>query len=436
MSTQKPDSNWWLFSIDKDERTEKIPFSVDADTVEVNPELKDGRKLLHYSDYIGLDKLLGCQVPSSKIPDERVFIVTHQLIELVFKLMIFDLAVVAETFGHLLLLGEMDEPTFIRICADEDFWRPALTASGRIKYSSVEILPSIMKYLGNPQDETFSSIEFYYFRDNLAPGSGFQTAQFRLIQRAFGKSNLLSVRLFPGDAFRKNYEGAEDGPVAVVDPLVLRNDTDVATPPDDSPLSRVAQVDEMAHNVLSRIPALGANGRTPSPIRQLHPSELAHLEEKLKTYLSNRRVNQKEEGILPANASEKDDEALTIFRDDLQKAAAAENERRISLKRAREGAFYLRRGAPKSHLAEVLDRLVSADNALHGLGRNSLLKVHLEVASKRISEAKDHAREKGKPEPSSGTGGGGVQYLGYSLTFLIQLFPALIAYRDIKGEVE
>src|SRR5205807_8591155 len=106
--------------------------------------------------------------------------------------MVFDLIVVAVMFQQ--LLG-MNVKELLRLClrcnrTDEEFWRPALTASGRVKFSSKEVLPLLMSYLGKDKekDEIFSSIEFYHFRNNLAPASGFQTAQFRLIQRAFGKA--------------------------------------------------------------------------------------------------------------------------------------------------------------------------------------------------------------------------------------------------------
>src|SRR5215218_5556532 len=94
------DANWWKFSIDPERRGSKI-MDGPGGLKEVNPPTVDGRLLLDYHTYLGLEQLLACQVPSSETPDERVFIITHQLFELVFKMIVFDLTVIAETFNQL-----------------------------------------------------------------------------------------------------------------------------------------------------------------------------------------------------------------------------------------------------------------------------------------------------------------------------------------------
>jgi len=202
------DANWWAFSIPEEERGQAIKTGPGG-LREVNPVLPGGRHCLEYQTYIGLERLLSCQAPSSRVPDERAFIITHQLFEIVFKLMIFDLAVISGTFQHLLSLPE-DEAFLRKAFAGEKsgFWRPALTASSRLKYSSSVLLPDFLGYLSSSEekDETFSSLEFYRFRNNLIPASGFQTAQYRLIQRGLGKSNLLSLRILPGELYWKNYK--------------------------------------------------------------------------------------------------------------------------------------------------------------------------------------------------------------------------------------
>ena len=68
----------------------------------------------------------------------------------------------------------------------------------------------------------FSTIEYELFRDFLAPASGFQTAQLRLIQRALGKVAAPRMPVFPGDAFGQALHGLPRGHVALGDPLVLR----------------------------------------------------------------------------------------------------------------------------------------------------------------------------------------------------------------------
>ena len=398
--------------------------------MDVNPEGK-----LDYNKYLRLDKLLACQVPSSKIPDERIFIITHQLFELVFKLMIFDLRIVAETFDKILSLNE-SRLRHMSLTAEErseEFWRPAMTASARIKLSSKELLPIFLKYLGGGKvdDETFSSTEFYYFRNHLSPASGFQTAQFRLIQRAFGKSNLLSVPLFPGKDYRKHYSDEEKGGhVPVVDPLILRDDAIIATPEEHSPLALVAHIDQLAHKILSKLPSLPDEVHRPGALKIIQHGEIERAMDHFQNILYHSRKNNEKAGDKQYTTKEKDQEA-NAFQQNLKKAVQRENTRRESLKSAREGAYYLHKVAHNSYLAQVLRRLISADQALHGSHKESFLSNHLGLAGDRIKDVKDHAKKIGAPEPPEGTAGGGVAYLRLAFMELIPLFPALIAYQDL-----
>ena len=426
------DTNWWDFEIDPAIRSDADAARITGER-EVNPA-EGGRHLLQYHKYLGLDELLQCQIPTSKIPDERVFIVTHQLFELVFKLMTFDLAVIAKTFEELLAL---EDAKFLDLCLisgekDESFWRPALTASERTKFNCGTILPLFMNYLGKAEYETFSSVEFYYFRDNLIPASGFQTAQFRLIQKALGKNNLLSVRLFPSDTFRKHYGGTGDDPARVTDEIILQSGVGIATPPIDSPLAKVAEVDDLAHRVLARVPV---HNLTPSPIEQIDPNAIERACTTLGTLLEHKRAENgstSEPATPESEAVARDKKALDDFRNDLTEAVEKEKVRRVGLERSRLGAFYLRKEVADCHLARVLNRLRISDDSLFGYPNpKSFLAIHYDVAKARINEAKAHALKIGKPEPPSGTGGGGIEYLGYSRLRLIPLFPALVAYRGL-----
>jgi tryptophan 2,3-dioxygenase len=443
------DKNWWEFSTDSTIRrdTEKSRLTGE---LAVNPELPGGRRLLEYGTYLGLSELLGCQRPSSRSPDERPFITVHQMFELAFKEMIFDLAVIAETFDH--LLGITDEREFLWVSAkDEDFWGPALTASARVKLYSNTLLPSFMKILGNEsEDETFSGIEFYYFRNNLSPASGFQTAQYRLIQRAFGKSPLLKVRLFPGEDYRWHYEGlvsreesrkypeglvSRSEPVRVVDELILRKAAAVASPQGDSPLAHVAEVDALAHKILRRLPSPAAPGESEpqlSAIKKISSCDIGRAIDSLRRILAHRRREQEKAGKKPSEAAETDEKMLEVFQGDLTNVACKENARRDSLKRARLGAFFLHYIAPESCLARVLDRLRTADSALHGVHHESFLSVHYRVAKNRLRQVMQHAAKVGAPKPPSGTGGGGIEYLAFARNHLLPLFPALIAYVDLE----
>lgn len=428
------DANWWQFSIDPERRGDRITAGP-AGMREVNPLLPDGRRLLDYHTYIGLDRLLSCQMPGSMVPDERVFIVTHQLFELAFKQMIFDLSVVSATLTHLLDLG--DTARFHSLCtmADDGFWLPALTAAGRLRYASATLLPALCGLLAASEgkDETFSSLEFRKFRPNLQPASGFQSAQFRLIQRALGKGGLLAVRIFPAQEYWKNYEAADDrGPARVTDPVILRDDAAIADPGPDSPLAPAAELDHRAHRVLERLAGLAGMGTDTSGIPSISGKDLEAAVEAFRRILSGQRSQQDRAGTKPPDAAQKDRAAEAMFRHDLEVAARTENERRAALLSARSGAFYLHNIAPQGSLAHVLNRIVATDMALHRQQEGSFISLHFHMVAERIRDLFGYAREAGEAEPPRGTGGGGVPYLGFVRKYLIPLFPALVAYLDLE----
>jgi tryptophan 2,3-dioxygenase len=433
-------SNWWEFSIDPETRGTEIATS-DTGLKQVNPKVADGRHLLDYHTYLGLGKLLDCQVPGSMVPDERCFIITHQLFELTFKQMIFDLSVISETLKQLLQVPDEEFHTRCTTSSTtsvEAFWQPALTAAGRFKYSSKVLLPAFIGFLANTEgkDETFASVEFQRFRSYVPPASGFQSAQYRLIQRALGKANLLSVRLFPAAEYWKNYEGKdEDAPASVVDSVILRKDAEVASPSEDSPLQRTALLDQHVHRVLERLDQVSnysETGSHVSGIRYIFQNDVERAVENFRHVLSGHRSQQERAGKKPAEADEKDRGAEAIFRRDLEVAVKAENERRTSLKAARRGAFYLHYMSPSGSLALVLNRLVSADSALHGKHEESFISLHFRLAADRIRDLYLRAKQVGEVEPPSGTGGGGVPYLGHMRKNLIPLFPALVAYLGLE----
>jgi hypothetical protein len=429
MSNQA-DHNWWAFAIDPEIRGSAARSRLTGE-LDINPELPDGRSRLDYHNYLGLDRLLQAQAPGSAIPDERVFVITHQLFELTFKMMIFDFAVLAETFHT--LLGLTDETEFLRLATGEgEFWRPALTAAGRLRFESKDLLPTIMKYFRGAEYDTFSSVEYHKFRDNLAPASGFQTAQFRLIQQALGKGHVLSVRLFPSDDYMRNYGGKDAGMVKVVDPVILRQDAAVAQPPADSPLAQVARLDDLAHQVLARLPTLGEDQPLARAVPLISQTEVDDALDALRKILANRRRQQERKGHKPPDADERDAAALALFQHDLEQIVRTENTRRRELAAARAGALYLHYVAPRCALAQALKHLIATDDNLHGRHEGSFLSLHIQVAIDRIREVKEVAQALGEPEAPSGTAGGGIEYLGFVRKHLIELFPAVIAYRDLQ----
>ncbi len=414
---------WWDFALDAETRADPDAnrLTDPAGRPLVNAPTDDGRLALDYAGYLGLDALLDAQRPASSVPDERVFVIVHQLCELVFKQMTFDLTVIAAVFEQLLAMGE-DERTRLALAeGDVDdagseaagFWRPAITASNRLRHAARRLLPPIMELMGTGREDDvlFSTLEFEHFRAHLEPSSGFQTAQLRLIQRALAKGPLLDLRLFPGDAYGRHYAGSPCGHVSLADPLVLREDATRATPPPDHPAARAAHLDRLAHDLLAALPPLGPSAPPPPAVRRIHQDDVERAVARFRATL----------GLSSGTSPDADAarEATDRFRDDLHRVAHAENERRAGLAAAREGGYALQVRAPQSALAHVLSRIVALDDGLHTPGAESFLTVHRKTVRRHVAD-------------ESGTGGGGMPYLVTSQRYLLPLFPALVAYQDLE----
>src|SRR5258708_15447917 len=112
---------------------------------------------LTYWDYIHLDTLLSLQTPKTHFPDEKVFILYHQITELYFQLILWEIGQIAEK-------EDLDEAFFI-------------SRLGRIinYYKQLESSFSIMV-------DGLERDQFLKFRMALLPSSGFQSAQYRLIE--------------------------------------------------------------------------------------------------------------------------------------------------------------------------------------------------------------------------------------------------------------
>ena len=429
-------SNWWKFSINPQERAAKITDG--EETREINPTLPGGRRLIDYAGYLGLDNLLAAQIPASENPEERIFISTHHLFEITFKQMIFDLTVVSETLQTVFSVAADDD--FHLLCTSEseseEFWRPAILAANRLKYSAKTVLPVFFHFLDKSEgkDETFSGMEYFKFRPFLPPASGFQSAQFRLIQRAFGKGKLFEIRLFPSQEYSKDYEGHDSADLReITNRVFLREAAAIANPDEDSPHKEAARLDEAAHRLLDRLAQFAATDLEVSPpMRFIAESEIETAVDAFRRILAIHRKNQELIGEKPAAADDFDRQALVNFRSDLENVIDAENARRSKLQAARAGAFYLHYIAPKGNLTYVLSRLVSTDAALFGQQEDSFLSLHLRMAADRVREVQEYARLTGEPEQPAGTGGGGVPYLTNVRTNLIGFFPVLVAFQNLE----
>lgn len=136
-----------------------------------------------YGEYLGLEKILTAQNRRSEAAgqaahDEMLFIQFHQIYELWFKQILFELDDV---------IGRLSGDT-----VDEHDMQPIVTYLGRI----VEILKqteSMVDVL-----ETMPPQSFVDFREHLGTASGFQSAQFRLIETRLGLERKTRLCVFHG----------------------------------------------------------------------------------------------------------------------------------------------------------------------------------------------------------------------------------------------
>ena len=114
---------------------------------------------LTYWDYIHLDTLLSLQNPKTHFPDEKIFIIYHQITELYFKL----------------ILNEVDQLAFDDALDAKRF----LTRVNRINRYLEHLSDSFDVMIDGMDKE-----QFLNFRMSLLPASGFQSAQIRLFEIA------------------------------------------------------------------------------------------------------------------------------------------------------------------------------------------------------------------------------------------------------------
>jgi tryptophan 2,3-dioxygenase len=110
-----------------------------------------------YWDYIELDTLLSLQKPRTNIPDERIFIIYHQITELYFQLALKE-------FEQLADHEEINETFFIERVSRINRYFDALIVSFDIMSKGMD------------------QQQFLKFRMSLLPASGFQSAQYRFIE--------------------------------------------------------------------------------------------------------------------------------------------------------------------------------------------------------------------------------------------------------------
>ena len=136
----------------------------------------DLRERLSYAGYLQLDTLLSAQLPLSDPPqhDEMLFIIQHQTSELWMKLVIHELRA---AIAHL----------------RRDDLEPCQKIFARVK--------QIQKQLTEQWSvlETLTPSDYLRFRHVLGPASGFQSAQYRMIEFLLGNKNAGMIRVFAHD---------------------------------------------------------------------------------------------------------------------------------------------------------------------------------------------------------------------------------------------
>ena len=132
---------------------------------------------LLYSDYVGywnyinLETLLSLQRPKTDFPDEKIFIIYHQITELYFKLCLIELEQINKNGRNVLDTGE------------DLGWKKELKVE-----LFIEKMERLNRYLKNLIDsfdimiQGMDKDQFLKFRMALLPSSGVQSVQYRMLE--------------------------------------------------------------------------------------------------------------------------------------------------------------------------------------------------------------------------------------------------------------
>jgi tryptophan 2,3-dioxygenase len=123
-------------------------------------------KPIDYWDYIQTDALLNLQVQRTTLPDEMVFLMYHQVNELLFKMILWEIDQVAKKEN---ITASFFETKIMRISRYFD----VLTSSFTVMKDGMDVE------------------QYNKFRNSLTPASGFQSAQYRKIE--FASTELINL---------------------------------------------------------------------------------------------------------------------------------------------------------------------------------------------------------------------------------------------------
>lgn len=123
-------------------------------------------KPITYWDYIQPEALLSLQIQRTTLPDEMVFIMYHQINELLFKM----------------ILWEIDQ-----VCLSENVEAEFFSEKLRRISRYFDMLSSSFDIMGDGMEIA----QYMKFRNTLTPASGFQSAQYRIIE--FASTELINL---------------------------------------------------------------------------------------------------------------------------------------------------------------------------------------------------------------------------------------------------
>lgn len=123
-------------------------------------------KPITYWDYIQTDALLNLQLQRTTLPDEMVFVMYHQVNELLFKMILWEINQICHT----------EKPQTV-------FFTERLSRISRY----FNMLTTSFDIMGDGMEVS----QYMKFRNTLTPASGFQSAQYRLIE--FASTDLINL---------------------------------------------------------------------------------------------------------------------------------------------------------------------------------------------------------------------------------------------------
>ena len=153
-------------------RREDLLHKIDQKFSEINQKTEthlEGllwSKPITYWDYIQTDALLNLQTQRTTLPDEMVFIMYHQVNELIFKMILWEIEQISKNKN-----------------LETAFFAERLTRISRY----FDMLTISFDIMGDGMEVD----QYMKFRNTLTPASGFQSAQYRLIE--FASTDLINL---------------------------------------------------------------------------------------------------------------------------------------------------------------------------------------------------------------------------------------------------